>query len=74
MTKAEMVLSKTFSAQWLMAVIVTCGATLITFYAVHTKSEYAQTALTVFMSNWGIIIVNYFKRDKSQDAPAGAAP
>lgn len=67
MTKADMMVSKMFSAQWLMAVGVTFGATIITFVLVWKKSEYANTALTVYMSNWGIIIANYFRRDKTQD-------
>lgn len=67
MTKSDMMVSKIFSAQWLMAVGVTLGATLITFALVWSKSDYANTALTVYMSNWGIIIANYFRRDKTSD-------
>lgn len=67
-SKGEMVLAKTFSASWLMSVIVTVGATIITFWAIYSKSEYGQTALSIYLSNWGIIIVSYFKRDRTQEA------
>ena len=67
MTKSDMAVSKVFSAQWLMAVGVTLGATFVAIYAVCKGSTYADTILAVYFTNWGIIIANYFKRDTSND-------
>ncbi len=67
MTKSEMAVSKLFSAQWIMATGVTLGATLLTGFVVWKRPEHATVVLTVYFSNWGIIIANYFRRDKTQD-------
>lgn len=69
MSKSEMAVSKLFSAQWIMAVGVTIGATILTAFVVWKRSEHANVVLTIYFSNWGIIIANYFRRDKTQDAP-----
>lgn len=67
MNKSDMVVSKLFSAQWLMATGVTLGATFVVIYAVCKSSPYADTILAVYFTNWGIIIANYFKRDREGD-------
>lgn len=64
MTKSDMAVSKLFSAQWLMAVSVTFGATILTMYALWSKSDYTDTILAVYFTNWGIIIASYFRREK----------
>lgn len=67
MTKSEMAVSKLFSAQWIMATGVTLGATFLTFLVIWKRPEHATVVLTVYMSNWGIIIANYFRRDKTSE-------
>lgn len=62
-----MMVAKVFSAQWIMAVGVTLGATLLTVFVVLKRSDHANTVLTIYFSNWGIIIANYFRRDKTAD-------
>ena len=60
--------AKVFSAQFLMAVIVTVFACVITLMTVIRWPQYVELVVPVFFTNWGIIITNYFKRDRSQDA------
>lgn len=67
MTKGEMVVSKAFSAQWLMSVVVTVFASAITFFVVWKRPEHVNLVIPVFFTQWGIIITNYFRRDRTQD-------
>lgn len=67
MTKGDMAVSKVFSAQWLMSVLVTLACSLIALAVVWKRQEYATVVIPLFFSNWGIIITNYFKRDTSND-------
>lgn len=67
MTKSDMAVSKLFSAQWIMAVGVTIGATILAIWVVVKDSKYADTVLAVYFTNWGIIIACYFKRDRAED-------
>ncbi len=64
MNQTERVLHKTFSAQWLMSVTTTVFACLITLYVIMRQPEYVNLVVPVFFTNWGIIMNNYFKRDR----------
>lgn len=68
MTKSEMAISKIFSAQWIMATVVTIGATILTLFVVWKRPDHASVALSLYFSTWTMIITHYFKRDRSQDA------
>lgn len=72
MGKSEMVLSKLFSAKWIMSTVTTLAACFIIFYvfrvcAQHDKLEAGVAIVVSFMAIWKEIVMAYFDRDMSND-------
>lgn len=77
MGKADMVLSKLFSAKWIMSTLTTAAACFIIFYvfkvcAAHDKLEAGVAIVVSFMAIWKEIVMAYFQRDMSQDVKVSA--
>ena len=66
----EMAINKIFSARFLMSVIVTVAACMITWMVIDKHPEHAAQVITGFMTTWMAIVKDYFAfKDKKDGQP-----
>lgn len=65
MTKSEMIVSKVFSAKFLISIIVTLSACLITWKVIGRYPEHAGAVITGFMTTWMSIVKDYFQHPQT---------
>lgn len=67
------IINKLLSARFLMAVIVTIGACLITWKVIERYPDHAGSVITGFMTTWMAIVKDYFGR-QDRDVKQQAEP
>ena len=66
----EYIFARVLSARFLMAIIVTVGACLITWRVIGKYPDHAGAVITGFMTTWMAIVKDYFARnDRQKEEP-----